>query len=133
MGETDHKDNLLFQLVRYAFVGGAAFIADAGSLWLIYDKLNIHYLIAAVAAFIIGLAVNYILSKLFVFRQKKKNKIAEFLVYCIIGVIGLGLTELLLYLFTELAGFHVLISKAVSALIVLIWNFAARKVILYRR
>lgn len=124
------SDSTVIQFIRYIFVGGAAFAADAGSLWLI--SLFAHYLIAAAAAFIIGLTVNFALSKMFVFTDDTHNKAAEFTVYGIIGVVGLGLTELLMYLFTEKLGLYFMLSKIITAAIVLIWNFAARKIILYR-
>ncbi len=130
---TKIDDNILVQLIRYVFVGAAAFVADAGALWLVSDLLHIHYLIAAAVAFIFGLFVNYVLSKLFVFKQQKESKVKEFIAYGIIGVIGLGLTEVLMFLFTEAAGIHYMLSKVISAVIVLMWNFAARKFILYRR
>ena len=127
---TGESDNTIIQFIRYIFVGGAAFVADAGSLWLI--SLVAHYLVAAAAAFIIGLVVNFTLSKLFVFTDNTHNKAAEFITYGIIGVIGLGLTELLMYLFTEKLGLFFMLSKIITAVIVLVWNFAARKIILYR-
>ena len=124
------SDNTIVQFIRYIFVGGAAFIADAASLWLI--SLIAHYLIATAAAFIIGLIVNFTLSKLFVFTDNAHNKAAEFITYGIIGVIGLGITELLMYLFTEKLGLYFMLSKIITAVLVLVWNFAARKIILYR-
>lgn len=90
------------------------------------------YLIAAAISFIAGLVVNFILSKLFVFTEKKKSPTAEFLSYGIIGVIGLGWTELFMYIFTDIAGLYFIISKLITSALVLIWNFAARKILLYR-
>ena len=124
------SNNTVIQFIRYIFVGGAAFVADAGSLWLV--SLFAHYLVAAAAAFIIGLIVNFALSKLFVFTDNTHSKAAEFITYGLIGVVGLGLTELLMYLFTEKLGLYFMLSKIITAVIVLVWNFAARKIILYR-
>lgn len=122
---------LIIQFVKYIFVGGAAFIADAGTLWIL--GRYIHYLLAAAAAFIIGLAVNFFLSKIFVFKEKQKNAALEFAAYALIGVIGLGITEILMYLFTEKLDLYYMFSKIIVAAIVLVYNFAARKFILYRR
>ena len=127
---TKESDNTLIQFIRYIFVGGAAFVADAAALWII--SLFAHYLIAAAAAFIIGLIVNFTLSKLFVFTDNTHSKAAEFITYGLIGAVGLGITELLMYLFTEKMGLYFMLSKIVTAVIVLVWNFAARKIILYR-
>jgi putative flippase GtrA len=43
----------------------------------------------------------------------------------------MGLNELLLWLLTEKAGFHYLISRSVTAVIGYCWKFVLRKVILF--
>lgn len=107
-------------------------MADAFTLWLCEKWMN--YMIAAAIAFVVGLAVNYALSIWFVFSEssKVKNKVKEFVVYGIIGLIGLLITEGIMYLFTDVFGLYFLISKIIAAAIVLVWNFAARKVVLYK-
>ena len=124
--------NIFIQFFRYIFVGGFAFLADAFTLWLCEKWMN--YMIAAAIAFVVGLAVNYALSIWFVFSEssKVKNKVKEFVVYGIIGLIGLLITEGIMNLFTDVFGLYFLISKIIAAAIVLVWNFAARKVVLYK-
>lgn len=123
--------NALIQFFRYIFVGGVAFLADGGSLFLI-EAIGVNYLIAAIFAFIIGLVCNFLLSKLMVFQRSDKDGKVEFAVYGVIGVIGLGITEIIMYVLTEIAGIYFMLSKVVAAAIVLIWNFVARKLVLYR-
>lgn len=125
-------DNTFIQFFRYLFVGGIAFLVDAGSLFLL-ELAGLHYLMAAGIAFLIGLVCNFIMSKLLVFQEKKDKPQIEFAVYGIIGVMGLGITEGLMYLFTDVAGVYFMLSKIVVAIIVLMWNFFARKFILYRK
>ena len=62
------SNNTFIQFFRYIFVGGVAFLADGGSLFLI-TTIGVNYLISAIFAFIIGLACNYGLSKLLVFEK----------------------------------------------------------------
>lgn len=126
------SNNTFIQFFRYIFVGGVAFLADGGSLFLI-TTIGVNYLISAIFAFIIGLACNYGLSKLLVFENSSVNGKIEFLVYGIIGVIGLGFTEIIMYVLTEIAGLYFMVSKVIAAIIVLIWNFVARKITLYRK
>ena len=125
--------NIFIQFFRYIFVGGFAFLADAFTLWLCEKWMN--YMIAAAIAFVVGLAINYALSIWFVFSEssKVKNKVKEFVVYGIIGLIGLLITEGIMYLFTDVFGLYFLISKIIAAEIVLVWNFVARKVVLYNK
>lgn len=127
----EKTENSFIQFFRYIFVGGFAFLADAFSLW--FCEIYMHYMISAAVGFIIGLIVNYLLSTCFVFGEsaKVKNKLKEFAVYALIGIMGLALTEIIMYFLTDICNFYFMLSKIAAAVIVLLWNFAARKVILY--
>ena len=61
-----------------------------------------------------------------------KNRAAEAGVFALIGISGLGLTELLMWLLAGKAGLHYLVSKIVTTVIVFFWNFAAKKILLFR-
>ena len=124
--------NLVIQIFRGLFVGGIAFIADAGLLWLI-SLTGLHYLICTVFGFILGVTVNYVLSVRFVFKEKASvGKVGEIAVYVIVGAIGLGLTAALMWFFTDIIGIFFMISKCITALLVYAWNFFSRKYFLYR-
>lgn len=125
-------DNIFIQLFRYIFVGGTAFVVDFFFLWFFSDICNIYYLISAILSFIISVLVNYIMSTKWVFNQDNiNNKVLEFNLFILISTIGLGFTEILLYLFTDIFGIYYLISKMIAAVIVLFWNFIARRVMFY--
>ncbi len=125
-------DNTRGQFLRYIFVGGFAFIVDFGSLFLLTHFFSIHYLISAAIAFILGLATNYVLSIAWVFNKRAlRSQWLEIAVFSFIGLVGLGLNEVFMWAFTELAGLPYLVSKVVSTVFILIWNFAARKKILF--
>lgn len=125
-------ENTLVQLFRYVFVGGIAFVADFGCLFLLTEYAGLHYLVSATISFIVGLAVNYILSTLWVFKEGKvKNRYVEFLFFALIGVIGLGLNALIMYVFTDLLSVYYLLSKIISTVLVFMWNFLARKYLLF--
>lgn len=126
------SQDTFFQLIRYGLVGGLAFVADYASLYAFTEWLGIQYLVSAALAFIIGLTVNYILSNLIVFTTHRlNNRWLEFTVFAIIGVIGLGLNELIMYCACELIGLHYMVAKLISTALVFFWNFFARKLALF--
>lgn len=130
----DPTDDIFLQLFRYIFVGGTAFVVDFFFLYFFSDICGIYYLISAVLSFIISVLVNYIMSTKWVFNQDNiENKVLEFNLFILISTIGLGFTEILLYFFTDIVGLYYLISKIISAIIVLFWNFLARRVMFYGR
>lgn len=128
----DPTDNIFIQLFRYIFVGGTAFAVDFFFLYFFSDICGIYYLISAIFSFIISVLVNYVMSTRWVFNQDNiENKVMEFNLFLLISTIGLVFTEILLYLFTDVLGLYYLISKIISAIIVLFWNFLARRVMFY--
>ena len=129
----DQTDKTKIQMFRYLFVGGAAFIVDFLSLLILTEFFGIYYLISAAIAFILGLIANYILSISWVFNKRKLNKRhIEFGVFALIGIVGLGLNEVFIWFFTQDLQIYYLISKILAAVIILFWNFFARKFVLFR-
>ena len=126
-------DRLYAQFLRYVVVGGIAFAVDFTVLILLTELAGIHYLVSAGMAFCGGLLLNYALCIKWVFRSRTlQDTRAEFIVFSLVGVAGLGLTELILYAGTGRLGFDYRLSKIVAVATVLIWNFSARKLLLFR-
>lgn len=131
---TGQASDTLTQLIRYGFVGGLAFIVDYGSLWFLTEVCGLHYLLSAAIAFILGLVCNYLLSTAWVFSGRSlENRWAEFAVFALIGIVGLGLNELIMWAGTDLLHLHYMLSKIISTAIVFFWNFFARKFILFNK
>ena len=129
----DAPNDTRVQVVRYTIVGGLAFVVDFGTLFWLTEWLSFHYLASAAIAFVLGLLVNYELSVRWVFaRRTVDRKLVEFTIFAGIGVVGLALTEVLLWVFTERVGLHYLASKLLTAFFVYLWNFLVRKFILFR-
>lgn len=123
---------LFIQFFRYTLVGGLAFVVDLVLLFVLTEYAHWHYLVSATLSFLAGLLVNYILSTQWIFRSSKiKNKKIEFILFGLIGVIGLGLNNVLLYFFTDLIGLYYMLSKLITAVLVYAWNFLGRRYFLF--
>ena len=127
------------EFLRYAVVGGVAFLADFGSLVLAQELFLKHFshgvYVATVLGFIVGLAVNYALSLSFVFTQEKdKGKgrsVGAFLVFGVIGLLGLLWTEIGMWVGIELLSWNYMIVKIVVTGAVLFWNYLGRKILIF--
>ncbi len=127
------NSNVMVQFLRYVVVGGIAFLFDFFFLYIFTSKMHIHYLISAAIAFLIGLTVNYLLSIFWVFdKRTMDNRVTEFFIFTVIGLVGLGLNEGFMWFFTGFIGLYFMYSKLISTFFVLLWNFTARKLILFR-
>ncbi len=141
----DERTQTLWEFLRYAVVGGISAIADiAANALMLYVILRsdkdhpVQVAVSVAIGFLLGLAVNYLLSAYFVFRteeQKKKSRTARaVMIYLAVGVIGFGLTEVFTLLGTRLIGgnrlWYLVLTCVVKGL-VLIWNYAGRKIFVY--
>ena len=129
----NQTDRTHIQFFRYIFVGGIAFLVQFGSLYLFTSIFDIYYLISTAIAFILGLIANYALSISWVFNKHTLDNIwSEFTIFAVIGVVGLALTEVCMWFFTDYVGLYYLISQIISAALILFWNFFARKFTLFK-
>ena len=135
---------LCFEFLRYAVVGGISFLADAGSMALVKelffkeDCSSLEMALCVAVGFCVGLLVNYALSTLFVFcgegQKRRGRSLGAFLIYAAVGVIGFFLTELGMWIGVGIVGsdgFWYLAVKCLVAGVVLVWNYAGRKIFVY--
>lgn len=143
VGDTD---NTFVQFFRYCFVGGLAFVVDYGIMTLLAELCNVNPVVASTISFVAGLAVNYLLSTFWIFKNSKiKNRFAEFLAFALIGVIGLLINDAVIWIFQYALGPNMvlgdwldadkyyLVGKIVSTVVVFLWNFFGRKFILFNK
>ena len=122
---------LLRQIIKFAFVGGSAFVIDFAVLWILTEFLGIHYLVSNCISFTVSVIYNYILSVCWVFEVNNRyKKSTELIVFIVMSVIGLGINQLVYWLCVEFAGIHYLISKIAATAIVMVYNFITRKLFL---
>ena len=82
-----NKSRLLYQLINYFWVGGVAAIVNIGALFIFTDFIGLYYIYSNIISFILGLTVNYLLSKQYVFTEEVEiNYILEFITYGLIGI-----------------------------------------------
>lgn len=133
---------MIKEFFRYALVGGVSFLADFGTLTFFEEivfgqREDWQIFVSTAAGFIVGLIMNYILSLIFVFRSSDNKRdgksVGAFLVFALVGVIGLGITEGLMHLGVNVMHFHYMITKIVTAGIVLVWNYLGRKILVFNR
>lgn len=121
----------LVEFIRYFVCSALALAVDASVYWLCL-RLGAVYQGAAVAGFVGGVSTAYILSVRWAFRRRSiANAQVEFLIFLGIGVGGLGLTEALLWLQISLFGLGPMVAKLVAAIGVFVFNFGARKLVLF--
>lgn len=150
-----HKRPIFWEIVRFLIVGGIATIADflvsALFLYVIYtDSTSFPFLwfsltrsvtVSTLAGFTVGVIVNYILSIVVVFKnvenKKRSQSVSGFIIFLILGFIGMVINLLLkeagnLIISFEGHVFWFMVVFAFATIVVLIYNYITRKLILFR-
>lgn len=125
--------NTTTQFIRYIIAGGISGFFDLSALYTLTEYYKIHYLISAIVGFIFGVAINYTLSKLWIFSENKYNATKEFILFVIIGVIGLFLNEFIIWILSDIFLLWYVLSKIIAIFAIFLWNFSARKYLLFTK
>ena len=121
----------MVQIFRFGIAGGLAFVIDYAILILCREVLHLPILVSSAIAFSISVIFNYILSIIWVFDvDKEKDKKKNFIIFILLSIVGLILTEIIMYIGTDIAHIHYLIVKIIATAIVMVFNFITRKMFL---
>lgn len=124
-------EKLLIQIFKFGIVGGIAFIIDYLSLIICKEVFYLNTLLSAAIAFTISVIYNYIASVKWVFDvNKEKNEKTNFIIFIVLSIVGLIITEIIMWLGSDVMGISYLIVKIVATAIVMIFNFITRKMFL---
>ncbi len=125
---------------RSTIVGVISFIVDSVVLVLLNETVlsdggRLELFISTAIGFIAGLIVSYILSIVFVFknaRNSDKNKAKSFVVFTIVSLSGLAVTEIFMHVGVNILRFSYVAVKLVAATFVLFWNYCGRKILIFK-
>jgi putative flippase GtrA len=122
----------IVEALRYFAASGLALAVDFLCYTGLIRLVGINYQVAAVVGFSLGLITIYALSVLFVFQARAvQNRALEFSIFAGIGLLGLALNSLILYLTVEKLLLAPEAGKIISAGFIFCFNFTARKLALF--
>jgi putative flippase GtrA len=124
--------NRLREPLAALMVAVCALGCDALTLHLLVGLAHVGYLSAATLSFLLGTLVSWALSIRWVFRYRRMaSHTMELCLYVGLGVIGLGLNDLVIYLAVGFFNLHYLIGKACAAATTFFCNYLLRKFVLF--
>jgi putative flippase GtrA len=125
------RSALLNELAGYTACSAAALVLDYGLLLALTSLLGVHYLIASAVGFLSGLVLVYALASRFVFRETSRPDSPIGLgCFLVTGLVGLGLTQLLMGLWVGRLGLAVPVAKALTVGAVFVFNYLSRRTLL---
>ena len=124
-------ENLFVQIFKFVIVGGIATIIDWAVYYVLYNYFNINPLLGNILSFTVSVIYNYTASVKWVFDvNKDKSKIRMFIEFMVFSIIGLLLTELILYIGINKLMMDAMLTKIIATAIVMVFNFITRKMFL---
>jgi putative flippase GtrA len=122
----------LWEFVGYGFGSAAALACDVAVMVACVEGLGWHYLAGAALGFASGAALLYVLSTRVIFHVRRlKADGREFPIFVLIGIMGLGLTQISMALLVEGVGLNYLIAKAITVAGVFCFNYLVRHDLLF--
>jgi hypothetical protein len=124
-------ENLLIQIFKFGIVGGIAFLIDYIVLFCCKEFIGLSVLLSAAIAFTVSVIYNYIASVKWVFDvNKEKSAKKNFVIFIILSIIGLIITEIIMWIGSDIMKINYLIVKIIATAIVMVFNFITRKMFL---
>lgn len=124
-------ENLLIQIFKFGIVGGIAFLIDYVVLFCCKEFIGLSVLLSAAIAFTVSVIYNYIASVKWVFDvNKEKSAKKNFVIFIILSIIGLIITEIIMWIGSDIMKINYLIVKIIATSIVMVFNFITRKMFL---
>lgn len=117
-------------LILYGIIGGFCASLDFAIYILLCHYDLVPYLWANVISIHMGIICSFLLNRTFNFKIKDKTP-QRFLSFYVVGLVGLGISEGMLYAMVTLGGWNEVVCKLISVVIVALIQFVLNKYITF--
>ena len=118
-------------ILLYLVVGASATVVEWISFYLLCNLAGLNYLLATAIAFIFSTFANWLVGKIILFKATK-NIIKEILQVYFASVMGMLFNMIIMYICVDIMYINEMLSKIVATMIVFAWNYAIRKLYIYK-
>lgn len=138
----EHRRFWLAKYLKFAFIGGIGALINLAVLWVSVEIFFVYYLWAAVLAFVIADANNYIWNRWWTFRSKGKIRF-QYPQFLLVSIDGLMLDLILLWALVEKglpaigigedkASLYIVLAQIIAIFLVSLFNFGANSMWTFR-
>jgi putative flippase GtrA len=136
-GLMSHKrtDDIRGQTFRQIISGSMATAADL-LVFKLCLVLGVHVLWAPVVASTVGMLVNFVVTRHFVYgetERQKKSAWLQFALYAPSAAVSIALTQLILLVFSVILSFDPMVVKIVSVPLVFVWTLLSGKYLIFTK
>lgn len=118
-------------LILYGIFGCCSSGLDFLLYTLLVSVLGWHYIVSNCVSVLAGIATSFTLNRNYNFKVKDKTKL-RFGIFLSIGVTGMMLSNLILWICISVLGTDKLVSKLLSIVLVVLFQFIANKYVTFK-
>jgi len=120
------------QLAKFCAVGAAGYAINLAVYTALLRGAGLHYLVAAACSFLVAVANNYTLNRVWTFRRSRGHFAYQGLRFLIVSVVALAANLLVLHVLVDV-GLGKILAQAVAIILVTPLNFLGNKLWSFRR
>lgn len=126
------------EIIRYLIVGGLTTVVSLGSYYLlVITVLNPHSVfqlqIANILSWIAAVTFAYIMSRIFVFKSKRKDWLNEAAAFYSSRIVTLLMDMVIMFGMVTICGFNDKLAKLVVQVVVTIGNYILSKLFVFKK
>lgn len=121
----EFNKTFVLKFLKFGLVGVSGMVVDFGITYLLKEKLKIHKYISSSSGFIVATGTNYLFNRLWTFNNHDPNTMTQFGKFFMISLVGLALSNGLIYLLHDKLKWNFYFAKACAIGLVSLWNFFA--------
>jgi dolichol-phosphate mannosyltransferase len=120
------------QLAKFCAVGATGYVVNLAVYTLLLRGLDLHYLLAATGSFLVAVTNNYLLNRVWTFRNDRGHLAYQGLRFLVVSTLAL-LANLVVLHFLIQAGVGKILAQAIAIVLVTPLNFVGNKLWSFRR
>jgi putative flippase GtrA len=114
------------QLLKFCFVGASGYAVNLVVFSFVFLVLGVHYIPAAICAFLVAVTNNYTWNRLWTFRQQRGHVAWQGMRFLVVSTLALGANLVVLTVLVAL-GLQEVLAQATAIVLVTPINFLGNK------
>jgi putative flippase GtrA len=119
------------QLGKFCAVGATGYVVNLAVYTILLDRVGLHYIVAAIGSFLVAVANNYALNRLWTFRVERGHLGAQGWRFLVVSTVSLAANLVVLHLLVSV-GLGQIVAQAAAIVLVTPLNFVGNKLWSFR-
>jgi len=121
----------ILQFKRYLITGFLSAALEYSVLFVLTDFIGLWHIFSNTIAIAASFCFNFLVNKYWSFKSKQ-NITKQMLQYGLLFAVNMCISNIIIYLLSDILRMHYLIPKLASTIIITLWNFIIYKKVIYK-